>query len=195
MRALLATGACVVAPETPDGLLARMVAQAGFDVAYVGLQGTALNRIGSADASLLTATEAVDNAARCIGVSGLPTVVDTGSGFGNAMNVRRTVDELERAGAAAVLLRDDADVAGYRQAAAPVPPGEMAAKLKAACDARRDAGLLVVAGITCGAPDLAARVAACRDAGADLIHVGTVASGAQAAGMARALAGHTLCCS
>ncbi|RYY58698.1 MAG: isocitrate lyase/PEP mutase family protein, partial [Comamonadaceae bacterium] len=192
LRQLLAPGSCLIAPETPDGMLARMVALAGFDVAYVGMRGTALNRIGSADADLLTATELIDNAARCIRTSGLPTLVDAGAGFGNAMNVRRTVEDLERAGAAGILLRDHADVPAYRQVARPLAPEEMAAKLRAACDARRDSGLLVVAGLSPHAPDGAERLSRYQDAGADLIHVGVIRDRAQAEALVGGIAGQPL---
>ena len=197
LRALLATGHCQVAPETPDGLMGRMVALAGFELAFVGLMGTALNRIGSPDAGLLTASELVDNAARCIGASGLATVVDAGSGFGNPINVRRTIAELQRAGAAGVLLRELRDPPAYRGATDVLAPADMVAKLRAACDVREGA-LVIVAGIE-GATGLegnaqalaavADRAARYRDAGADLIHVGMLRSRDQAAALANVFGG------
>jgi 2-methylisocitrate lyase-like PEP mutase family enzyme len=199
LRALLAAGACHVAPETPDGLMARMVALAGFELAFVGLMGSALNRIGSPDAGLLTATELVDNATRCISASGLATVVDVGSGFGNPVNVLRTVADLVRAGAAGVLLGDGQDPRAHRSATDAISPADMAAKLKAACDARDESQLLIVAGIS-GAADatsmasIASRAARYRDAGADLIHLGTLRSPARAAALAKELAGIPLAC-
>lgn len=200
LRTLLAAGQCRVAPETPDGLLAKMVALAGFEVAFVGLLGSTLNRIGSPDPGLLTATELVDTAARSIGVSGLATVVDAGSGFGNPINVRRTVTELQRCGAAGVLLRDTEDPRTHRTATGAISPADMAAKLKAACDVRVGADLVLVAGIE-GAPqasslaNVASRAARYRDAGADLIHVGLLRSRARAAALARKLDGFPLTCS
>src|SRR4051812_28784169 len=83
LRALLSTSGCLAIPETADGLMGRMVALAGFEVAFVSLMGSALNRLGTADAGLLTASELVDNATRCIDASGLATIVDAGTGFGN----------------------------------------------------------------------------------------------------------------
>lgn len=199
LRERLAGDGCVLAPETPDGLMARMVALAGFDAAFVGLAGTALNRIGQPDAGLLTATELVDNAARCIAASGLPTVVDAGTGFGNPVNVLRTVAALERAGAAGVLLGDAEEPRRHRTSTRAIAPADMQAKLRAACDARGAGALLLVAGLEGAAdnPSLAAvadRARRYRDASADLIHVGAVHSRARAQALAEALPGIALAC-
>jgi 2-methylisocitrate lyase-like PEP mutase family enzyme len=175
-----------------------MAALAGFEVAYVSRMGTTLNRIGSPDADLLTASELVDNAARCIGASGLPTVVDAGWGFGNPINVRRTVEELRAAGAAGVLLRDTQDSPTGGNASAPISPAEMAAKLTAARDVR-GASLVVIAAVdprqASSLDDLAARVRRYRESGADLIHVGKLHKPADIAPLARALGGGPLTCS
>ncbi len=200
LRTLLAGGQCLAVPETTDGLMARMVALAGFEVAFVGLLGSALNRIGSADAGLLTATELVDNAQRCMDVSGLATVVDVGSGFGNPINVRRTVTELARAGAAGVLLRDSADPRPHRGAHDAIPAADMAAKLKAATDVRAAAEWVLLAGIEDAAAGLApatvaARAARYRAAGADLIYLGTLPSRERASALAAALPDTPLACS
>lgn len=200
LRALVAAGQCIAVPETQDGLMARMVAQAGFEVAFVGLMGSALNRIGSPDAGLLTATELVDNAQRCMDVSGLATVVDIGSGFGNPINVRRTVAELARAGAAAVLLRDAADPRLHRSAHEAIPAADMVAKLKAATDVRGDAPWVLLAGIEDASAGLApaviaARAARYRAAGADLIYLGSLSSLERASTLAAALPDTPLACS
>jgi len=196
LRALLVREVCRVAPETADGLMARMVARADFEVAFVGLAGTALNRIGSPDAGLLTASELVDNAGRCIAASGLPTVVDAGTGFGNPINVLRTVSELARAGAAGVMLRDGVDPRRHRTCDAAVPVADMQARLRAA----RDAGggeLVLLAGMGGAAqagPAVAELAARYRDAGAEIVHVGAIGSRAQARALAGALAGIPLAC-
>lgn len=193
LRALLAGSACILAPETADGLQARLVALADFEVAFVGLLGTALNRIGWPDAGLLTATELVDNAARCRAASGLPTVVDAGGGFGNPLNVRRTVAELQRAGAAGVLLRDGQEPAAFRHADEPLPAAEMVAKLRAAHDVGE--GLVLLAGLDAPSrPDAGERAHRYHDAGAELIHVGRIAGRAEAQALAGALRGLPLAC-
>lgn len=200
LRPRLAAGSCQVAPETPDGLLGRMVALAGFEVAFVGLMGSALNRIGSPDAGLLTATELVDNATRCIAASGLSTVVDAGSGFGNPINVRRTVTELQRAGAAGVLISDAEDPRVHRTSARAIPAADMVAKIRAACDAREGSQLVLIAAVTGAADSLspaqvAERATRYRDAGADLIHLGILRDAARARSLAQDLAGIPLTCS
>lgn len=198
LRALLGRGECILAPETPDGLMARLVQRAGFEAACVGLLGTALNRIGSPDAGLLTASELVDNAARAIAASGLPTLVDIGAGFGNPINVRRTVAELERCGAAAVLIDDGMVPAAHRHAADAIAPAEMVAKLRAARDALQGPGLVLVAGIQAArtqspAGEVARRAALYREAGADLVFL-ACDDDARLAALARELQGIPLAC-
>jgi 2-methylisocitrate lyase-like PEP mutase family enzyme len=200
LRALLAGAGCRAVPEMTDGLMARMVAMAGFEMAFVGLSGSALNRLGSPDAGLLTATELVDNAARCIEISGLATVVDAGTGFGNPINVRRTVGELQRSGAAGVLLTDAEEPRLHRSAAGAIPVEDMLAKLRAARDVRADCELVLMAGIqgAAQASSLAAVAGRARrygEAGADLIHVGMLRSRSWALALAAELRCLPLCCS
>lgn len=155
LRRLLESPGCVHAPEAADGLTARLVARAGFDALYVSGPGTSLNRLGAPGSALLTADEMADNVGRIFDACGLIVVADAGNGYGNPINVRRTVRDFEKAGAAALHL-DDEDL----------PAAEMVAKLHAACDARRDARLLLIARTR--APE---RAAAYQAAGADLLYV------------------------
>ncbi|MBG9386406.1 isocitrate lyase/PEP mutase family protein [Caenimonas aquaedulcis] len=200
LRALLSAGSCRAVPETADGLMGRMVAIAGFEVAFVSLAGSALNRLGTADAGLLTATELVDNASRCIASSGLATVVDAGTGFGNPINVRRTVSELQRAGAAGVMLCDAQEPRAHRHATASISVADMAAKLRAAVDVRAGAPLVLIAAVEGAAQasslaTVAGRAARYREAGADMIHVGMLRDPARAVAIASELAGMPLSCS
>ena len=200
LRDLLVKGRCEVAPETPDGLMAKMVAMAGFKVAFVGMMGTTLNRIGMPDAGLLTATELVDNAGRCVAAAGLATVVDAGSGFGNPINVLRTVTELQRIGAQGVLLRDAQDPRTHRTDTGAISIADMASKLKAACDVRADSAWVLIAGIegvseTSSLDEIISRASRYRDAGADLIYLGTLRSHAHVHALAKALDGLPLACS
>lgn len=196
LRAQITPGRCLVVPETPDGLVSRMVARAGFEAAFVGLMGSALNRIGLPDAGLLTASELVDNAARCIAAGGLPTVVDAGTGFGNPVNVSRTVAELVRSGCAGVLLRDGEDPARHRGAVQSITPAEMVAKLRAARDAQGESDLLLIAGIEgthlADAAQLAHRAGLYLKAGADLLHLGRLGARDAFEPLLRALAGSPL---
>jgi 2-methylisocitrate lyase-like PEP mutase family enzyme len=202
LRERLAGRGALLAPETPDGLMGRMVALAGFELAFVGLMGTALNRIGSPDAGLVTASELVDNATRAMQASGLPAVVDIGTGFGNALNVRRTVAELQRQGVAGILLRDGEDPPAFRNATRQVPAADMAAKLRAAADVRQESGgdFVLIAGIegaghATSLAEVARRAALYREAGADLIHVGSLPTRQRAAAVAGELKGIALTCS
>lgn len=153
LRRLLQGPGCVPAPEAADGLTARLVARAGFEAVYVSGAGTSLNRLGASGAGLLTATEMADNAGRIVDACGLAVVADAGNGYGNPINVRRTVRDFEKAGVAALHLQDDG-----------LPAAEMVAKLRSACDARRDPDLVLIARTR--APE---RARAYHEAGADMI--------------------------
>ena len=173
LRRLLQGPGCVPAPEAADGLTARLIARAGFQALYVSGGGTSLNRLGLPGAGLLTATEMVDNASRIFDACGLAVVADAGTGYGNPINVRRTVRDFEKAGVAALHIEDQG-----------LPAAEMVAKIRAACDARRDPDLVLIA--RAGAAE---RARSYREAGADMILVDALAHAA-----ARDLAGIPLAC-
>ncbi len=147
LRALLAKPECIVAPGVADALAARLVALAGFDVVYMTGFGTGLTRLGVPDVGLLTATEMIDNAGRIVDASGLPVVADADTGYGNAINTRRTVRDYEKAGVAGVHIEDQTwpKRCGHLAGKAVIPTGEMVAKIKAACDARHDSDFVVIA--------------------------------------------------
>ena len=177
LRALLARPGCIVAPGVADALGARLVAMEGFDAVYMTGFGTSLTRLGMPDVGLLTETEMVDNAARIVDASQLPVVADADTGYGNPVNVRRTIRDYERAGVAGVHLEDQQwpKRCGHLSGKRVIPTEEMVAKLKSACDARRDADFVIIArtdaiaveGIE-AAFDRAARY---REAGADVLFV------------------------
>ena len=147
LRALLAQPGCIIAPGVADALGARLVALEGFDVVYMTGFGTSLTRLGMPDVGLLTATEMIDNAARIVDASGLPVVADADTGYGNPVNVRRTIRDYERAGVAGVHLEDQQwpKRCGHLSGKRVIPTAEMVAKLKSACDARQDRDFLVIA--------------------------------------------------
>jgi 2-methylisocitrate lyase-like PEP mutase family enzyme len=124
-----------------------MVGMEKFDACYMTGFGTSLTRLGMPDIGLLTMSEMVDNAARIVDACGVPLVADADTGYGNAMNVRRTVREYERAGVAAVHLEDQAwpKRCGHLAGKRVIPDQEMEAKLKAAVDSRRDPDFIVIA--------------------------------------------------
>ena len=107
LRRLLSENRCIIAPGVADALAARLVAREGFEAIYMTGFGTSLTRLGMPDVGLLTATEMVDNASRIADASGLPLVADADTGYGNALNVMRTVNDRERAGIAAICIEDN----------------------------------------------------------------------------------------
>src|SRR5262245_5488018 len=147
LRALLAKPECIVAPGVADALAARLVALAGFDVVYMTGFGTALTRLGMPDVGLLTATEMIDNASRIVDASGLPTIADADTGYGNAINTRRTIRDYEKAGVAGVHIEDQTwpKRCGHLAGKSVIPTAEMVTKIKAACDARHDSDFVVIA--------------------------------------------------
>src|SRR5947207_9775230 len=96
----------VLAPGVYDGLGARLVEEAGFSCVYMTGFGTAASLLGRPDVGLLTLTEMAGNAARIVRATGLPVIADADTGYGNAINVIRTVQEYERAGVAGIHIED-----------------------------------------------------------------------------------------
>ena len=177
MRQLLARPGCTVAPGVADALAARLVAREGFDAVYMTGFGTSLTRLGMPDVGLLTASEMVDNAGRIVDASGLPVIADADTGYGNPINTRRTVRDYEKAGVAGVHIEDQVwpKRCGHLAGKRVIPTAEMAAKIRAACDARHDADFLVIA--RCDAIAVEGLEAALergeryREAGADMLFI------------------------
>jgi 2-methylisocitrate lyase-like PEP mutase family enzyme len=135
----------LLAPGVYDAFTALIAEQAGFEALYLTGAGIAYTRLARPDIGLVTASEVADTLANICDRVRLPVIVDADTGFGNALNVARTVRAFERAGAAAIQLEDQATPkrCGHLEGKSLVSPGEMAGKLRAALDARNDA--LVVA--------------------------------------------------
>jgi 2-methylisocitrate lyase-like PEP mutase family enzyme len=146
LRKLLAGPGCVVAPGVADGLAARLVKLAGFDAVYMTGFGTSITRLGMPDVGLLTATEMVDTASRIVDASELPVVADADTGYGNPINTRRTIRDYEKAGVAGVHIEDQGwpKRCGHLAGKRVIPTAEMVAKIKAACDARRDPDFVII---------------------------------------------------
>lgn len=147
LRELLAQRAAVVAPGAYDALSARLVESAGFDVVYMTGFGTTASLLGRPDVGLLGQSEMVDNARRITQVVDRPVIADADTGYGNPINVIRTVREYERAGVAALHLEDQITPkkCGHLQGKVVVPAAEMEAKIRAAVDARTDPDLVIIA--------------------------------------------------
>lgn len=147
LRQRLAGDRALVAPGVYDALTASIAEAAGFEAAYVSGAAIAYTRLGRPDIGLATMTEIADTVALIRDRVGLPLVVDADNGHGNALNVQRTVRLYERAGANALQIEDQTlpKRCGHLQGKALIGAGEMAGKIRAAVDARRDRETLIIA--------------------------------------------------
>jgi 2-methylisocitrate lyase-like PEP mutase family enzyme len=170
-----------VAPFVHDAMQARTAQAAGFEAVYMTGFGTAAAR-GLPDLGLLTMTEMVENVRVLCRSVGIPVVCDADTGYGSPLNVMRTVREYEEAGAAAAQLEDQAwpKRCGFLAGKEVIPLDEMVAKLRAACDARRDPDLVLIARTDAleseGWESVERRARAYRAAGADLVFVDGIRS-------------------
>lgn len=177
LRELLAQPGVLVAPGVADALNARLVAAEGFQALYMTGGGTSAVRLGMPDVGLLTLPEMADNAGRIADASGLPVVSDADTGYGNALNVQRTVRAYEKAGVAGIHLEDQESPkrCGHLAGKSLVTTDEMCSKIKAACDARMDDDFFIIArtdALTVEGFDAALeRGRAYEAAGADMIFV------------------------
>ncbi len=128
LRELLARPEPLIAPGAYDALSARLVEQAGFDVVYMTGFGTTAALCGRPDVGLLTATEMVDNARRIAAAVNVPVIADADTGYGNAVNVVRTVQTYEQAGVAGIHIEDQVmpKKCGHMSGKAVIPADEMA---------------------------------------------------------------------
>jgi 2-methylisocitrate lyase-like PEP mutase family enzyme len=143
----LAEPRVLLAPGVYDALTALIAEQAGFEALYLSGASVAYTRLGCADVGLTTFSEVEDVLSRITERVRVPVIVDADTGFGNALNVQRTVRGFERAGAAMVQLEDQTfpKRCGHLDGKTVVPVAEMQGKLRAALDARADAGTLILA--------------------------------------------------
>ena len=146
LRTLLAAQDIVLAPGVYDGITARLVELAGFSAAYMTGAGTSLSR-GYPDLGLLTMTEMVGNAAVITRTIDLPVIADADTGYGNELNMTRTVQEYERAGVAAIHIEDQVSPkrCGHLAGKEVVPRDEYVAKIRAAAAARRSPDFVLIA--------------------------------------------------
>jgi len=176
LRQMLNGPGMVVAPFVFDAFQARIAQAAGFQAAYMTGFGTAAAR-GFPDVGLLTMAEMVENVRYIAGAVETPLICDADTGYGNPVNVYRTVRDYEAAGAAALHIEDQVwpKRCGFLAGKQVIPLEEMVPKVKAACDARRDAAFVIIARTDAlavnGWEDVARRARAYRAAGADLIFV------------------------
>src|SRR6516162_6070794 len=177
LRAHLARPPIVVAPGVYDALTAHLAEQAGFATLYVSGAAVAYTRLGRPDIGLVSLSEVVDIVGKIRDRVAARLIVDADTGYGNALNVWRTVRLLEQAGAGAIQLEDQVfpKRCGHLDDKALIPAGEMAGKINAALDARRSRETLVIARTDAiaveGFERAIARAALYRDAGADVLFV------------------------
>jgi 2-methylisocitrate lyase-like PEP mutase family enzyme len=177
LRALIAGPPILVAPGIYDALSALLASAAGFKALYLSGASIAYTRFGRPDLGLVGMNEVAETLMAIRERVAAPIIVDADTGFGNALNVRRTVIRFARAGADAIQLEDQTfpKRCGHLDEKRVVPAGEMVGKIKAALDARPSAEMLVVARTDAIGPEgLAAaldRAEAYREAGADVLFI------------------------
>ena len=144
LRQVLAGGRCLHPASVFDPISARIAADLGFELGMFAGSVASFTVLGAPDLVVLTLTELAQQAQRICRASDLPLIVDADHGFGNALNVRRTVEELETAGVAGLTIEDTDLPRGYGQSGKQlISTAEACAKMRAAVDARQDAGLCV----------------------------------------------------
>ncbi|MBX9826278.1 MAG: isocitrate lyase/PEP mutase family protein [Xanthobacteraceae bacterium] len=177
LRSRLAQKPIVVAPGVYDPFTALVAEQAGFGTLYVSGAAIAYTRLGRPDIGLVSMTEVTETLALIRDRVSAHLIVDGDTGYGNALNVHRTIREFERAGANAVQLEDQdfPKRCGHLDGKALIPAQEMAGKIRAAVDARRSRETLIVARTDAVAVEgferAIERAAMYRDAGADMLFV------------------------
>jgi 2-methylisocitrate lyase-like PEP mutase family enzyme len=177
LRLLLAENRAIPVVGAYDALTARLIERAGFEAVYVGGYALSATQLGLPDVGLLTMTEMLDSVRRICGAIDVPVIADGDTGYGNHVNTDRLIRELERAGAAAVHLEDQAfpKRCGHMDGKRLDTVQAMVDKIAAAADARRDRDFVIVARTDAlavegfdAAIDRAARF---REAGADVLFV------------------------
>jgi carboxyvinyl-carboxyphosphonate phosphorylmutase len=195
LRELLSRPEPLLAPGAYDALSARLVEQAGFDVVYMTGFGSTASLIGRPDVGLLTGTEMVDNARRIAAAVDVPVIADADTGYGNAINVLRTVQLYEQAGVAGIHLEDQVmpKKCGHMSGKVVIGADEMVGKLRAAVSARTDPDFLLIARTDAaavhGLDEAIKRAVAYAEAGADVLFVEAPTSEADIARVAAELRG------
>ena len=187
LRELLAEPGIVPAPGAYDCLSAAVVERAGFTVVYMTGAGTSISRTGYPDIGLTTMSEMVANAAAIARTVSVPVIADADTGYGDVLQVRRTIREYERAGVAGIHIEDQESPkrCGHLDDKRVVPPEEMVRKLHAALDAREDDDFTIIArcdalAVT-GWDDALRRCEAYVQAGADVLFLEALQTREQAA--------------
>ena len=177
VRQLLDQHGQLVMPGVYDALSAKIAARSGFEVVFITGYSLSATLLGEPDFGLLTQTEVVNAATRICAVSDTPVIVDADTGYGNAINVIRTVEDLIRAGAAGMFLEDQVwpKRCGHMKGKQVITLEEQLNKLRAAIDARKDRNFFIVARTdsrqAMGLDEAITRGVAFKEAGADAVFI------------------------
>jgi carboxyvinyl-carboxyphosphonate phosphorylmutase len=174
LRAILSGSQCLRPASVYDAISVRIAEDLGFEVGMFGGSAASLAILGDPDIALITLSELAEQMRRMSRAGALPVMVDADHGYGNAMNVRRTVEELEAAGAAGLTIEDTLLPQAYGEAKTQlISIEEGTGKVRAALDARRDPALVVVgrtgAASVTSVDDAIARAKAYQAAGVDAL--------------------------
>lgn len=199
LRRIVEPGAGAILPGAGNALTARFIAAAGFDAVFVSGAAVANTFLGMPDIGLTSITELVDHVGAIRDAVELPIIVDADTGFGNAVNVGRTVRLLERAGANSVMLEDQTfpKRCGHFEGKDVIPAAEMVQKIRAAVDARHDPDMMILARTDARAVEgleaALERARMYREAGADWLFVEAPRSIEELAAIPRGVPGPHLC--
>ena len=199
MRAALVPGAGHIMPGVANALAARVVESAGHKMMMVSGAAVANTYLGVPDLGLVSVTELASHVAAIRDVVNVPLLVDADTGFGNAINTRRTVKLLERAGANAIMLEDQTypKRCGHFEGKDVIPKAEMVSKLKAAVDARVDPDMMFLARTDARAVEgfeaALDRARAYQEAGADFLFIEAPLTKAELLAIPREVPGIHLC--
>jgi len=177
LRRLLKEEEVLLAPGCFNALSARLIEQSGFEAIYVSGAAVAGNFLGYPDIGLTTMNDVLENARNIVRVTGLPVICDADTGFGNAINMMRTVREFESAGLAGMQIEDQVmpKKCGHTEGKLLISKAEMVQKVKAAVDARQDPDFVLVVRTDAiavnGLDDALDRALSYQEAGADVIFV------------------------
>jgi 2,3-dimethylmalate lyase len=198
LREMISSPEILSAPGAYDAFSAKLVEQAGFQAVYMSGFAVAASAVGLPDIGLLTMTEMVSNARHMADAVSIPVIADADTGYGNHLNVMRTVEEYERAGIAAVQIEDQVSPkrCGHMEGHKLIPADEMTAKIRAAVRARRDPELVLVARTDAisaeGFDEAIKRGNLYRQAGADLLFIEAPTAVEQLARIPKLIDGPTL---
>ena len=177
LRARLQDGRALLAPGAYDALSALLIERAGFEAVYVSGASIAYTQLARPDIGLVSFDHLADVVARIGERVSLPLIVDADTGFGNALNMQRTIKVLERLGVSAVQIEDQTSPkrCGHLTGKSLIPAAQMVGKIRAACDARERAGTLIIARTDAiaveGLSGALVRAGADAQAGADVLFV------------------------